>query len=174
MRWGFFRVSEHPSVKTLTLHVFRTYVWDRGEPSSSQAACKVHRFVTLLRSKRTKLCCVIRPAIRVVPRLTRIVVGVLQKTSSFDPRLVRAGFVVDRVLTLEQVPPPRRLYWFVPVSNIPAMPHAHIEWATSDGVWVLLLINLSIGDEETSPVLKLAGFFVGAIACLYIKECMFK
>jgi len=95
-------VSEHPAMKALTLHVFRTYVRDRSELSPSQTACSLSiRDFTKKQKNRIVLC--IRPMIRAVPRLTRIVVGVLQKTSGFDPKPVRLVFVVDRVLALEQV-----------------------------------------------------------------------
>jgi hypothetical protein len=39
---------------------------------------------------------------------------------------------------------------------------------------IKLSLCLSTGDQEASPVLKLASFFVGAVACFTYKERKFK
>jgi hypothetical protein len=112
------------------------------------------RNFTEKQKNRIVLC--IRTAIRAVPRLTRIVVGVLEKTSGFDPRPVRTGFLVDRVLTLGQIFSADYIDLYLsvtfqqcPMSTLNEPPVT---------VLVLRLTNLSIGDEEASPVLKLAAF----------------
>jgi len=151
-------VSEHPTVKALTLHVFRTYVRDRSEPSPSQTACSLSiRNFTKKQKNRIVLC--IRPMIRAVQRLTRIVVGVLQKTSGFAPRPVRVVFMVDRVLALGQVFFAKYIDLYLSVTFQQGPMPTLVELPMT-GEWVLRMINLSVDRRRRNIAYAGAGGFL--------------